>query len=219
MNINRYIGTIAFDHTPENRDKIEELVRELGNTIEHYQWLGIVKSFKIGHDMDEDVTSEWENKPPPEDDRGTCQDRIEKSMKSIEEDFEKAFEIHENDEWNIEDTLEDYDEENEEYPPNPEYDEEYHQYDDIIEYINNYGLCFDYVEAGTFRDQKEGYWRYQISTGGPGTEYRFYMNDMYQDKPDKILYVYLDWFDGAARHAEGTVAEELWNYMQEWRNC
>ena len=25
------------------------------------------------------------------------------------------------------------------------------------------GLCFDYVEPNTFTDQKEGYWRWQLS--------------------------------------------------------
>lgn len=32
--------------------------------------------------------------------------------------------------------------------------------------LREYGLSFDYVTAGTFDDQKEGYWRYQISWGG-----------------------------------------------------
>jgi len=28
-------------------------------------------------------------------------------------------------------------------------------------------LSFDYVEPNTFNDQKEGYWRWQFSWGGP----------------------------------------------------
>ncbi len=70
--------------------------------------------------------------------------------------------------------------------------------DDWDEELGNmyeYGLSFDYVTPGTFKDQKEGYFRYQLSTGGPGDEFRFYVN------PDlschTIEYWFLDWFDGA----------------------
>ena len=58
-----------------------------------------------------------------------------------------------------------------------------------------YGLCFDYVAPNTFNDQPQGYFRYQLSTGGPGDEFRFYVNldlSVY-----KIEYWFLDWFDGA----------------------
>ena len=57
------------------------------------------------------------------------------------------------------------------------------------------GLCFDYVDPNTFNDQLEGYWRWQLSWGGPGDEFRIYVN------PDKsvhrIEYWYMDWYDGA----------------------
>ena len=59
----------------------------------------------------------------------------------------------------------------------------------------DYALAFDYVAPETFNDQPEGYFRYQISYGGPSEEIRFYVN------PDFSLYRaefwYLDWFDGA----------------------
>jgi hypothetical protein len=48
-----------------------------------------------------------------------------------------------------------------------------HQKGDEDRYIEDlgtfveYGLCFDYVSPGTFTDRQEGYWRYQISWGGP----------------------------------------------------
>ena len=61
--------------------------------------------------------------------------------------------------------------------------------------FNEYGLCFDYVAAGTFRDQRKGFWRYQLSTGGPGDELRFYGDP--QGKIYKTEYWFLDWFDGA----------------------
>jgi len=66
--------------------------------------------------------------------------------------------------------------------------------DEELGNIFEYGLCFDYVPAGTFRDQKRGYFCYQLSWGGPSDEFRFYCGpDL---KVDKITYAYLDWFDG-----------------------
>lgn len=61
--------------------------------------------------------------------------------------------------------------------------------------IWEYGLCFDYVPPGTFKDQDEGYWRYQISWGGPSEEFRFYSSGPHY-KPYRITFVFLDWFDG-----------------------
>ena len=51
-------------------------------------------------------------------------------------------------------------------------------------------MCLDFVEAGTFREQREDYVRYQFSWGGPSDELRFYKNG-------DIEYWFLDWFDGA----------------------
>ena len=56
--------------------------------------------------------------------------------------------------------------------------------------LNEYGLCIDYVEAGTFKKQREPYYRYQLSYGGPSEEFRIYLNG-------DIEFWYLDWFDGA----------------------
>lgn len=68
--------------------------------------------------------------------------------------------------------------------------------------LHEYGLCFDYVAPGTYRDQREAYFRYQLSWGGPGDEFRFYAN------PDlschRVEYWFVDWFDGAQR----TLAED-----------
>jgi len=60
--------------------------------------------------------------------------------------------------------------------------------DDLSSFFD-YGLCFDYVEFGTFDDQEEDYFRYQLSYGGPSDEFRFY-------EDGTIIYVYLDWFSG-----------------------
>ena len=78
--------------------------------------------------------------------------------------------------------------------------------------LNDYGLCVDYVEPGTFEDQKEGYIRYQLSWGGPSDEFRFFIN------PDgsihRIEYWFLDWFDGAHRVLNGEDYDLLANIYE-----
>ena len=69
--------------------------------------------------------------------------------------------------------------------------------------FNEYGLCFDYVAKGTFEDQEEGYFRYQLSWGGPSDEFRFY-TDM-AGGVGEITYTFLDWFDG---HEEAILGED-----------
>ena len=87
--------------------------------------------------------------------------------------------------------------------------------DDIYEY----GLSFDYVAPGTFRDQREGYWRYQIAWGGPAYEIRFYGPGA-DWKPVDVSFVYLDWFVGHEIALEGhdrEVAQRLWDeYLEPW---
>lgn len=82
--------------------------------------------------------------------------------------------------------------------------------------LAEYGLCFDYVEPGTFSGQREGYYRYQISWGGPSDEFRFFVN------PDmtchRIEYWFMDWFDGAHRVAaeqDEAFLLELWDWLAE----
>jgi len=87
--------------------------------------------------------------------------------------------------------------------------------DDIVETqrerFYEYGLSFDYVEPSN--DNPEPYFRYQISWGGPSTEFRFFANrrgDDYDWITYKVEYWYLDWFDGAKTHVSGEVVELLW---------
>ena len=56
--------------------------------------------------------------------------------------------------------------------------------------LYEYGLCFDYVEPGTFDGQRCGYWRYQLSSGGPSDEFRLYGGG-------RVEYRFHDWYDGA----------------------
>jgi hypothetical protein len=57
--------------------------------------------------------------------------------------------------------------------------------------LSDYGLSIDYVSKGTFTDQRKGYFRYQLSWGGPSEEFRYYV------QTDKLEFWFLDWFDGA----------------------
>jgi len=59
--------------------------------------------------------------------------------------------------------------------------------------LEEYGLCFDYVAPCTFPDQVEGYFRYQLSFGGPSDEFRFYTNPDFS--VHRIEYVYMEWYD------------------------
>ena len=84
--------------------------------------------------------------------------------------------------------------------------------------FHEYGLCFDYVQPGTFGDnQQEGYWRYQISCGGPQEEFRFYASSP-EDPCYRISFVFLDWFDGEERELcddDLDLMEDIWSFFQE----
>jgi hypothetical protein len=78
--------------------------------------------------------------------------------------------------------------------------------------FREYGLAFDYVAAGTFTGQREGYFRYQLSWGGPSDEFRFYTDAA--RSLARIEYRFMDWFDGAGRTLKGADLElltEIWD--------
>ncbi len=67
---------------------------------------------------------------------------------------------------------------------------------DVSEWLSQYGLSWDYVASNTFDNQEKGFYRWQLSWGGPADEFR-----IYTDENKNILsvdYWYLDWFDGAS---------------------
>ena len=66
----------------------------------------------------------------------------------------------------------------------------------------DYGLCLDFVAAGTFREQREPYYRYQLSYGGPSEEFRVFLNG-------DVEFWFLDWFDGARVQVDGEDAETI----------
>lgn len=96
--------------------------------------------------------------------------------------------------------------------------------------FDEHGLSFDYVAPGTFNNQKRGYWRYQISWGGPSEEFRFYAEGPHQKwnseetfqyanfRLTRIEYWFLDWFDGYGRKLVGndeSLLREIWDYFLE----
>lgn len=86
--------------------------------------------------------------------------------------------------------------------------------------FGEHGLAFDYVAPGTFKNTR-GYWRWQISWGGPSDEFRFYADtcgdhdDVYLHfKLTRIEYAFLDWFDGYSRKLTGkdeALLREIWD--------
>ena len=75
--------------------------------------------------------------------------------------------------------------------------------------FNDYGLCFDYVEPGTWENQAAGYYRYQLSWGGPSDEFQFYGDG-------RIEYRFMDWGDGARLDVtDNDTIKSLARYFQE----
>jgi len=82
--------------------------------------------------------------------------------------------------------------------------------------FNEYGLCFDYIAPGTFNNQRNGYFRYQLSYGGPSDEFRFFVDNA--GKLYKIEYWFLDWYDGSCKKLTGSnyeLMEEIYNFFDE----
>ena len=75
------------------------------------------------------------------------------------------------------------------------------------------GLCFDYVDPKTFTDQLEGYWRWQLSWGGPGDEFRIYVNP--DNSVHRIEYWDMDWFDGAKVTLGTQQHGDAWSHLEQ----
>ena len=79
-----------------------------------------------------------------------------------------------------------------------------------------YALCFDYVDQ---IGKAPGYWRYQMSTGGPQEEIRYYAtkdipSDGYLGDMTCVEFWLLDWFDGAPAELVGDDLElALWVFQ------
>jgi hypothetical protein len=82
--------------------------------------------------------------------------------------------------------------------------------------FEEYGLSFDYVAKGTFQDQKRGYFRWQLSWGGPADEFRFYLDEDLDAV--EIEYWFLDWNDGASKRLSGgafKLLDEIFQYLKD----
>jgi hypothetical protein len=80
----------------------------------------------------------------------------------------------------------------------------------------DYGLCFDFVEDNEIDNQLGGYFRYQLSWGGPSDEFRFFTDEDFV--PYHIEYWYLNWFDGAKSNVFGEDKElmlEIFEFFKE----
>jgi hypothetical protein len=87
--------------------------------------------------------------------------------------------------------------------------------DDDLGNWNEYGLAFDYVPKGTFDNQRRGYFRYQISWGGPSEEFRFFVDETLNITTCQFWF--LDWFDGAFIRVTGKNLDtwrEIWDDFQ-----
>ena len=71
----------------------------------------------------------------------------------------------------------------------------YHEYEDLFDYVNQTALSWDYVEGEG--KNNPGYYRLQLSWGGPSDEFRIYTIG---DTLEVVVidYYYMDWFDGAS---------------------
>jgi len=87
-------------------------------------------------------------------------------------------------------------------------------YEDFFDYMNNRGLSFDYVEPNSSNGWTRGYWRFQLSWGGPSDEFRIY-TDIFTNKIHYIEYWYMDWFDGAKVNADDDIILDICNMFLE----
>ncbi|KTB49276.1 hypothetical protein DEALK_01890 [Dehalogenimonas alkenigignens] len=82
--------------------------------------------------------------------------------------------------------------------------------------FKEYGLVLDYVAKGTFQDQKRGYFRWQLSWGGPADEFRFYLDEDLDAV--EIRYLFLDWNDCASKKLSGDTYKLLDEIFQHFKD-
>ena len=88
----------------------------------------------------------------------------------------------------------------------------FHEYEDLYDYVNQTALSWDYVDS---EGREAGYYRLQLSWGGPSDEFRIYVN---QDKEiDIIEYWYMDWFDSA--HYLVAKYSDCWHICDQFLEC
>ena len=73
------------------------------------------------------------------------------------------------------------------------------------------GLDFSYVSPHTFNKQVEGYWRWQLSWGGPSDELRAFVNE--NKEIHRLEYWFMDWYDGSEVILDKVCNPQMWNEM------
>tara|TARA_X000001388_G_scaffold1181_1_gene1368 strand:+ start:206 stop:676 length:471 start_codon:yes stop_codon:yes gene_type:complete len=94
---------------------------------------------------------------------------------------------------------------------------DYIEYENIFDYVNQTALSWDFVEAGTFTDQTVGYFRLQLSYGGPSTEFRIYTDKQFNI--DRAEYWHLDWSDGASVIVKDQIVLSILDSFLEVARC
>mgnify|MGYP005997477253 FL=1 len=88
----------------------------------------------------------------------------------------------------------------------------FHEYEGLFDYVNQTALSWDYVDS---EGREAGYYRLQLSWGGPSDEFRIYVD---QDKEiDIIEYWYMDWFDSA--HYLVAKYSDCWHICDQFLEC
>ena len=142
----------------------------------------------------------------------TCSERVSDALYSRLDDLETAQEYFE--------TIEAYEE------PSKELKEKaealgLESIEDFYQFLGEYGLCwFDWVEPNTSYNEGEGYYRWQLSYGGPSEEFRIYIKECdssyfcngrrySMNSIKKIEFWFLDWYDGACKITKNEVLTHI----------
>ena len=119
--------------------------------------------------------------------RLTCKDLINEKFNEVEQDYKDAQKY-------FEELLSIDPDRQEEFKCKDKYNKFFYC-EDFFDYVNSNALSWDWVDA---EDEKNpGYFRLQLSWGGPSDEFRIYTIGDTLDI-DCIDYHYMDWFDGAS---------------------
>lgn len=79
---------------------------------------------------------------------------------------------------------------------------------------SEYGVGFDYVAAGTFERQRVGYFRYQLSYGGPAEEFRFFVDP--EHNLIRAEFWLLDWFTGSCIDCTSQqTVKSIWEHFKD----
>src|SRR6056300_653057 len=119
--------------------------------------------------------------------RLTCKDLVNEKFNEVEQDYKDA-------QKSFDELLSINPDKQEEFKCKDKYNKFFYC-EDFFDYVNSSALSWDWVDA---EDEKNpGYFRLQLSWGGPSDEFRIYTISDTLDI-DCINYHYMDWFDGAS---------------------